>query len=338
MLTNKLEKVENKKVAIWMHESPDPDAIGSALGLGWIFKKKLNMSYDIFYNGTISHPENRSLINVLNLSFNDISEYYNNKKEYAYTCIVDGTEKNIGSELEADVIIDHHKVKLKEDKYKFVLNSPVGACCSLIFKLIKEEKLEFTADDIVPSTALLFGIIKDTNYFLSDNVTDLDFEAFSYFREYANLSSVQEIRSYPIPSYMFEYEVIASHETNKVETNGSIISFLGQISQQRRDVLPYLADRLMRKEATDTTIILAIIDNHLECSIRSKKVSLDVNEFVHKIFGEEYSGGKRGAGGAKVPLGFFKIPEDDNDLREEIILTTKNMVISKIKKELMKDG
>jgi len=208
----------------------------------------------------------------------------------------------------------------------------------LIYELIKESDYDFTEEDATVSTALLFGILTDTNNLLAETVSDIDFEAFSYFRERANLSWIQEIRSYPIPSYFFQYEAIASAEENKNEWNGTLISFLGSLSPQRRGVLPYIADRLMRKEATDTTIIMAIIDNHLEASVRSKKVSLDVNEFVKTIFGEQYAGGKRGSGGAKVPMGLFQLPEDSNDLKDQIIEVTKNMIVLKIKREVIKDG
>lgn len=337
MLEN-IKPSADKKIAIWMHKSPDPDAIGSAIGLGWLFKKKWGMAYDIYHTGIISHPENRSLLNVLNLSFKTLEEYEENKEDYQYVAVVDGTQKNVGHEIEPDIIIDHHRARLNEDDYVLALNEQVGACCSLVYKLIKESGVVMTLEDEVVATSLLFGIITDTNNFLSETVTDLEFEAFAYFRERANLTWVSEIKSYPIPSYFFNYEAVASDEENKFETNGTLISFLGQLSPQRRDVLPYIADRLMRKEATDTTVIMAIIDNHLVVSIRSKKVSLDVNDFAQKIFGEEYAGGKRGSGGASVPMGIFNIPEDDSILKEEIIEVIKNIMISKIKREIIKDG
>jgi nanoRNase/pAp phosphatase (c-di-AMP/oligoRNAs hydrolase) len=52
-----------------MHDAPDPDAIGSALGLAWIIKKLTGVKCEIFHGGPISHPENKSLVNVLSLAF-----------------------------------------------------------------------------------------------------------------------------------------------------------------------------------------------------------------------------------------------------------------------------
>lgn len=333
--------LEGQKIAIWSHSSPDPDSISSALGLAWLIKKEAGLVADIFYEGVISHPENRSLVNVLNLSFKGgFEEYQDEKDSYVFTFCVDTTEKNlsIDGEVVPEGIIDHHRVKIDESKYAFTYNSQAGACATLIYNLIKDSPYDLTDEDEIQATALLFGIITDTNNLLSDNLTDSDIEAFMYFRERANIQHVQEIRSYPIPSYFFDYEVIASDEDNRVEVYGALISFIGSINEQKRDVLSYLSERLMRKEGIDTTVIVAIVGTEIQASIRSRKVSLDVNEFAKKVFGAEYAGGKRGAAGAKVPMGYFSMTEDATEFKEDIIELAKNYTISKIKKEITKDG
>ena len=52
------------KAAIFTHPHPDPDALGSMMGLKWLFGK-YNISADLFYTGAISHPQNRSLDKLL---------------------------------------------------------------------------------------------------------------------------------------------------------------------------------------------------------------------------------------------------------------------------------
>jgi len=324
-----------------MHATPDPDAIGSALGLAWLIKKETGAIADIFHEGVISHPENRSLMNVLNLSFKGGIKEYQAKEDspYALTFCVDTTERNLGTEelLNPDGVIDHHREKLDEDDYKFVYNKQVGSCATLIYDLIEGSPHSMVIDDEIQATALLFGIITDTQNLLSDNLTDADIKAFMYFRERANSQKIAEIKSYPIPSYFFDYEATASDEDNKVEVNGALISFIGSINEQRRDVIAYLSERLLRKEGIDTTVIVAVVGTELQASIRSRKVSLDVNEFAKKVFGMEYAGGKRGIGGATVPMGYFSIGEDSK-FHEDIIELAKNYTLAKIKNEITKDG
>lgn len=340
--TFKAQNIKSKnKVAIWTHAAPDPDAIGSALGLAWLIKKETGAMADIYHQGVISHPENRSLMNVLNLSFKGgYEEFKKNEEAYSAIYCVDTTHQNLGigeNIILPSGIIDHHREKLEEVDYEFIYNKQVGACSTLIYDLIRESPHDLTTEDEVQATALLFGIITDTNNLLSDNLTQQDIEAFMYFRERANSQKISEIKSYPIPSYFFDYEAIASNEENKREVNGALISFIGSINEQRRDVIAYLSERMLRKEGIDTTVIVAIVGTELQASVRSKKVSLDVNEFTKKVFGAQYAGGKRGIGGAKVPMGYFSIGEE-SPFHEDIIELAKNYTIAKIKNEITKDG
>ncbi len=333
-------KKDKKRVAIWTHPAPDPDGIGSALGLAWLIKKETGLLADIYHEGIISHPENRSLMNVLNLSFKGGHEAYEQEKDnYCMSFTVDTTDRNLGHEGKMDItgVIDHHREKLDEGDYMFVYNKQVGACATLIYDLIEESPHDMSIEDEVQATALLFGIITDTNNLLSDNLTDDDIRAFMYFRERANGQKISEIRSYPIPSYFFDYEAVASDEDNKTEVNGALISFIGSLNEQRRDVIAYLSERMLRKEGIDTTVIVAVVGTELQASIRSRKVSLDVNEFAKKVFGIENAGGKRGIGGATVPMGYFSIGEE-SQFHEDIIELAKNYTIAKIKNEITKDG
>lgn len=343
-LLNSLKEVQKdrpeSKVAIFMHDSPDPDAMGSALGLAWVIKKLTNLKSDIVYSGNVTHPENKALLNVMNLSFKTYNELKGEDDRPSYVIAVDGTPSNIKNDgLKFNAIIDHHRAKINEKSYDFVLNKQVGACSSLIYELIKEANLldDMTLEDEVEATVLLLGIMTDTNSLLSSNVADLDFEAFAYFRNFANIQKINEIRSYPIPSYMFDYEVEASKKENSQSINGAMVCFIGAINPQRRDVLPYLSDRFSRKEGIDTTIIMAIVGEHLEASIRSRKVSLEVDAFVKKIWGDAYGGGKKGAGAAKVPLGLFSL-EDDEEFKERVAKLTKEITFKKIENELTQGG
>jgi len=336
-LKSKFPDLTNLTTAIWMHDAPDPDAIGSALGLAWIIKKLTGVKCEIFHGGPISHPENKSLVNVLSLAFKGPEEY--DESLYDIVCTVDGTPAVIKeAQVNPNVIIDHHRVKIEESKDLFCLNKQVGACSSLIFELIQSEGLGLEADDYTEATALLFGIITDTNNLLTDTAVDLDFQAFSYYRERADTQTIQDVKTYPIPAYMFEYEGAVASEENTLEESGTLTTFLGSLSKQKRDVLAHLADRMQRKEGVDTTIIMAIVGDRLEASVRSSKVSLEVDSFVKKIFGGEHAGGKRGIGGASVPLGIFKLPSSDEELKEQIITLTKKIIMTKIKKEINQDA
>jgi len=69
-LAQELKKLINTvgegKLAIIVHDNPDPDAISSAMGLKEI-ANSVGVKADILYNGVIGHHENKAFVNSLKL-------------------------------------------------------------------------------------------------------------------------------------------------------------------------------------------------------------------------------------------------------------------------------
>ena len=122
-----------------MQRNPDPDAIGAALGVDWFLKKQYDATCDILYSGVISHPQTRALLNVLNIDLIHINDF--DKENYDEFIVVDSTINNTGFDgVPISYVIDHHKEKYaKNTKW---INKPVGATCTLVWELIKNNELE----------------------------------------------------------------------------------------------------------------------------------------------------------------------------------------------------
>ena len=82
VITSNLDK---NRVAIFMHDCPDPDSIASSLGMDRLLKEwNSDIKCQYLYSGEISHSQNKTLINVLNISLVNIEdiEDINNKFDY----------------------------------------------------------------------------------------------------------------------------------------------------------------------------------------------------------------------------------------------------------------
>ena len=231
----KLKSLSNdSKVAIIMHDTPDPDAIGSALGMSYLLKTKFNLKSNIFHGGEISHPENKALMNVLGLNFHLLDRSFNSDN-YDYIISVDCTPNNIILDArDVDMVIDHHQVKVNSDDYDLVSNDGIGAACSLVYELLKQHQVKIEEEDCDVATALLFGIIRDTNHLLSDRTTKRDFDAYKELSEISDKKSINEIQEYPIPGYIFQLESTATQEGNYIEKDATFASFIGHISSTKR--------------------------------------------------------------------------------------------------------
>lgn len=315
-----LKVEESDTVNICIHDSPDPDCIGSALGVA-LFLKSQNIESKIFYGGEISHPQNKTIVNILNIDINKTS-----KQVEGITICVDCTEHNSVAET-ATFVIDHHKGK---SKAKFQIIEPsYGACSTLVWSLLKQSEVD--KEEVNVYTALLLGIRTDTNDLISENMIKEDFIAYQELLELVDKEALQKSMNYPLPRYLYDKRIILHKDGNSCESNGIFVGGISFILSSQRDVISILAEEYARMESVQTAVIFAITDKkNLEVSIRSSNVSLDVNQFCKDLFGE-YGGGKPSAGGAKIPLLFYG--DIDSSLSLSFWETTKAHMFKKILKE-----
>lgn len=314
-------------VAIFMHRTPDPDSMGASLAFQWLLKKRFGISSTIFREGEVSHPQNKTMVNILGITMSRVEEY--NPEEYQARVVLDATPRN-SSVDKADVIIDHHRIE-DDPEGQFVQIEPVGSVCTLIYEHIQNLEMAFDDEiDETVATSLLLGIRSDTQDLISENATDRDFSAFRELSPYINRKKLQGILTYPLPVYLFELEGELSKEENRVIEHACFIGSIGMIAQGKRDSLPMLAEKMVRMDGIDTAIIFAIVGDHLEVSLRSQNPSLDVNAFAQKVFGRDFGGGKLGQGAARVPMGIFSLVDSPEDLRTEIWGALKKQLFHKI--------
>lgn len=325
---------KNAKVAIFTQDNPDPDAIGSAVGMAY-FIKKVNPSVkaQIYYGAELSHPQNRTMVNLLNISMKRINAQ-DKFDDYALRIFVDvasSGRKNLQStKVKPDVIIDHHEDDPDGD---YILKDIrlVGATCSLICDYILKAGFDLQPDsdeDVIVATSLFFGIENDTGNLVSENTRQLDIDCFLYLLKRADINVIINIRNYPIPRYFFELEEIANK--NKQIEGSVIVTGLEFLKPERRDGLPYISDKFLRMEGIETVVTFAIIEDCLVASLRTTNKSISLNSLCHSIFGENYSGAKYGAGGAQVPLGLIAPKNATEDVRKLVWDALKTKLTSEI--------
>ena len=310
------------EVNIILHDTPDPDACGSGAGFQLVCKH-FGIEAKIYYRGEVSHPQNKTLINLLRMPLIKTQA----APEGINIC-VDCTPAN-SCVSEALLVIDHHKTTPKS-KYH-IIKPNIGACATIIWKLISDLKIENNSENADIYTALLVGIRTDTNDLISENMTKDDFTAYQQLLEIVDKENLQKIMNYPLPRYLYEKRLVLHQEGNSYENNGIFVGGIGNISAAQRDVIAILAHEYTRMESVNTAIIFAITDKKmLEVSIRSNNVSLDVNQLCKDLFGE-FGGGNSFKGAAKIPLNFYS--NVDDNLKEDLWKITCNHMFKLVLKE-----
>lgn len=312
-------------VNIVVHDAPDPDAMGSAVGVQFLLKN-YEIESTINYRGEVSHPQNKTMVNVLNIVMEKVTD---DITDMPFTISVDSTETNSCAK-KVDFVIDHHK-NATTTKKKIILPQ-YGACSTIVFNLIRSlcpdyDKLtEYT--DVF--TALLLGIRTDTNDLTSENMIGDDFSAYQELLSLADKEKLQKVMNYPLPRYSYDKRLLLHKEGNSSESNGMFVGGVGFISESQRDVISVLAEEYARMDSITTAVIFAIVDKKkLQISVRSSNVSLDVGAMCKEMF-MGHGGGTSYKGGASIPLYFYSNLENgERDLFWEV--TCKHMFRSILK-------
>lgn len=287
-------------VAILVQPNPDPDCLGAAAAFSLLLQEKFGLKSKTYYLGEVSHPQNKSMVNILNLRLSKGESF--NISDFAATVVLDTDLKNTGfstdSFTSANIRIDHHL--MDRDNGGCIEDVRlVGSTCSLVWEWLKAYNISLSNYADI-ATAMVLGIKTDTVDFSSETTSDLDFEAFRDLIPYVDRDRLARLNVYPLPKSLFEHESFAL--SCKKVRNSVLVSYVGNLVPQKRDEIPIIADRFVRMDGISTAVILGIIENDLIASVRSTDSRVSVANLCADVFGEDFSGAKAGSGGARVPL------------------------------------
>jgi len=315
-----ISKREKKEVSIFCHDSPDPDAIASALAVREI-SKKFKLKSSIYYGGEITHSQNKAMINVLDIPIFKIGdleesqiEKIKEKIKNSAIVVVDTSDFCSGNCIGPgilvdnrkfpDLIIDHHESE--EHEKAIYINKTVGACSSILLNILRALKIRI---DKRIATALYIGLMKDTDHLNQKEIlTDDDKNAHIYLKDRIDFDDYLRILNCPKPSILMELKGLAFNKYN-IRKGNCIVAGVGFIKSPHRSLIAEIADDFMCYDQVEKCIVIGIIDDgvgsdkYLVSSLRHTGDILDASEFTRKIFGKNGSGGRKGSGGSRIKTG-----------------------------------
>lgn len=307
-----------KRVAIFTHPYPDPDAIGSMMGLKWLFSK-FGIPSDLFYTGAISHPQNRSMVNLLDPELRGIEEFVSDN--YSLRITVDCIPDNAGcpnGDCRFDVVVDHHK-ETPRDFDGLYINLRAGSACATIYTMIEHMGLELDEEsDYRVATAMMVGITTDTEFLMSDDCSDYEFNAWSRLFPYRDPVLLKQIVNFERPKFWTEAKAVASSKAT-IEDSVGVVG-MGIIPGKHRDMIADMADEMVTWEDINTAVVFAVVDgNRIEGSVRTKASSVSVPALCQDLAGKfGKGGGKLGKGAYRYELAGASVDEDeDEDIKKK---------------------
>jgi nanoRNase/pAp phosphatase (c-di-AMP/oligoRNAs hydrolase) len=331
-LRQTLERHRGERQLLILQDFPDPDALSSA----WAYKliaQQFEIQCDIVYAGTLSHQENIALVKLTGLPvrrWNMQSPKEQDLANYQGCVFLDsqGTTSQLltlvrSKKLPIVAIIDHHQLQEDLGAEFTDLRSHLGATATILTQYLQAGLVKLDSskpEHIKCATALMHGLRSDTNHLMQ--AQEEEFQAAGYLSRYADaqlLSTIlQSSRSKRV------MDVIERSLRNRKIKNNFSIAGVGYLRYDDRDAIPQAADFLVTEENVHTAVVYGIVhdeDDDIEViigSLRTKKITLDPDEFIKEAFGQDkqgqfFGGGRSSAGGFEIPIGFLSGSNENSD-------------------------
>ncbi len=267
-----LERFKDKvlpcdSVLIIPHDFPDPDSLGSAVGLRLLLQEFGTKKCDIAFSGFIGRAENRAMVELLEVTYLNLNKI--NTSDYDKIITVDTLPDNGNVSIRdvsiVDVVIDHHPVTGlgKHPDTLYEIHTSVGATSTLITLYLLASNISIPSK---VATALFYGIKTDTND-MARNCNDVDIQCYKVLFDLIEHQTLSHIES---PQREEEYFTLLHSAAEDLSIYSDLgYSHLGVVTVP--DYVPEMADIFHSMKDLEWMVCSAIFGDQLIYSIRSKK-------------------------------------------------------------------
>ena len=326
-LARLLEARRGERHVVAIQDFPDPDAISSAMAYREL-ARHYGIDADIVFDGTISHPENLALVNLLEIALTRYGPDVDLER-YAAAVFVDnqGTTTHLTERLRAAgvptlAVIDHHDPQDVLDPI-FSDVRPLGAAATLLAEYLQSGAiLKLTAEDerhVRLATALMHGLHSETDGFVRARAPE--YQAAAFLSRFMDQDLLERVLC--VQKSSATLRVIEEALRNRVVRSGFSIAGVGYLRWADRDAIPQAADFLIMEENVHTAIVYGLLSEDegreaVSGSLRTNRATLRVDRFLKDALGEDlrgrpYGGGRSRAGGFEIDMGFLKGDDDDDE-------------------------
>ncbi len=309
---------EAASVTFISHVHPDPDSLGSMLGLSHLVEACLGKPTRLTRDGVISRAENRAMVEVLDLDLQAVDDL--TWREGDVVVMVDSQPNTGRHTCDVDVplraVIDHHETPGTLEGVAFVdVRRSLGATCSMVTGYLKEQELE------VPTrvaTALLYGIETELAGYPRESC-QLDDDALIHLYPLADKDLIARIRNAKLPHSYFEC-ILQALQSSFIYDK-LIISWVNELPQP--ELAAEIVDFLIRFEEVEWAVCAGVCGDQLILSVRSSLRRAEAGEMLRLVVGRRgKAGGHDRRAGGTIPLASTSpsaIEEVQADLRRRLL-------------------
>jgi nanoRNase/pAp phosphatase (c-di-AMP/oligoRNAs hydrolase) len=281
------------RVTFISHVQPDPDSLGSMLGLSHLVQTKLGIPTRMTRDGIISRAENRTMVELLKLDLIPIEEIAWTKEDRVV--MVDSqprTGRHSFDEMPLYAVIDHHETPGELEGIDFLdVRANIGATCTIVTKYLMEQEVGIPTR---LATALMYGIETEVSGFPRE-ASQMDDSALHLLFPLADKDLLAQIRNARLPHSHFECLLQALQSSFIYDR--LIISWVNNLPQPEQAA--EVVDFMVRFEKVDWAVCGGVFKDKLILSVRTSLHRAQAGEILRQVVGKlgKAGGHDRRAGG-----------------------------------------
>jgi len=276
------------------HVHPDPDSLGSMLGLAHLVETCVGKPTRLTRDGPIRRVENRTMVQLLDMDLLPIDEVQWRANE---ALVMVDSQPNTGrhtfdTDSRLYAVIDHHQTPGDLDGIPFVdVRRGLGATCSMVTSYLMEQDI-----DIPPrvATGLLYGIETELGGYPRE-ASPLDDGSLLFLYPLADKDLLAQIKNARLPQCY--YECILQALQSSFIYDRLIISWVNELPQP--ELAAQVVDFLIRFEEVDWAVCGGVHKDQLILSVRTALPRANAGEMLRQVVGKlgRAGGHDRRAGG-----------------------------------------
>jgi len=249
---------DSRSVTFVSHVHPDPDSLGSMLGLAHLVDTCLGKPTRLVRDGVIGRAENRAMVELLDIDLCPIDQF--TWKPGEAVVMVDSQPNtgrhNFAAKIPLYGVIDHHDTRGDLGDVSFIdVRQTVGATSSLVTSYLTEQAVS------IPkrlATGLLYAIETELDGYPRE-ASKMDESALQYLYPLADKNLLASIRHARLPQSYFGCLVQALQSSFIYDR--LIVSWINELPQP--ELAAEVADFLLRFEAVDWVLAAGVHEDKL---------------------------------------------------------------------------
>ncbi|MBI1832436.1 MAG: DHH family phosphoesterase [Planctomycetes bacterium] len=286
-------------VTVVSHVHPDPDSLGSMVGLAHLIETCVGIPVQITQDGPICRAENRVMVETLGIDLTPISKV--KWSDHSAVVMVDSQPKtarhSFNGEANIYAVIDHHQTPGDLDGVPFLdIRRSVGATCSLVTRYLIEQEVGIPEH---VATALFYGIETELSGYPRE-ANAIDEIALQTLYPLVDRDCLARIKNAPLPEVF--YETLLQALQSSFVYDKLLISWINELPNP--ELCSQCVDFLIRHEGIQWAICAGVHDSQLVLSVRTNVPRAQSGEILRNVvqkMGGRAGGHDRRAGGF-IPL------------------------------------